>query len=155
LHHLRIGGTEQAQITNQERPDRLSVPNKHIIERQTQAIGLALLVEDVDHQHAWLPPGGRKAVAARGRLRPRCVRRVRTRPPSRLTRTRGPASGPAEGTGRRRAASSAASRRRVLASAVAVVIRTRLDTSQVKPRRLSMWAASRELAAWTMCRAIS
>src|SRR5437879_12021512 len=52
-------------------------------------------------------------------------------------RTRLPASGPVGATGRRRAASSAASRRRVLASAVAVVIRTRLDTSQAKPRRLS------------------
>ena len=31
-------------------------------------IGLPVLVEDVDHQHPWLTPGGRKAVAALGRL---------------------------------------------------------------------------------------
>src|SRR5215468_7988426 len=68
LHHIRIGRTKQSQITNQERPDRLSVPNKHILERKTQVIGLALYIEDVDHQHAWLPPGCRKAVAALGRL---------------------------------------------------------------------------------------
>src|SRR4029450_4601020 len=68
LHHLRRGGTQQSQTTEQERPDRLSVPNKHIIERQTQASGLALRIEDVDHQHAWLPPGCRKTVAALGRL---------------------------------------------------------------------------------------
>src|SRR5262245_21758937 len=68
LHHIRIGGTKQSQIADQERPDRLSVPNKHIIEWQTQAIGLALRIEDVDHQHAWLPPGCRKAVTSLGRL---------------------------------------------------------------------------------------
>jgi len=37
------------------------------------------------------------------------------------------------GTGRRRAAASAASRRRLLISAVAVLIRTRGDTSQASP----------------------
>src|SRR2546426_12366562 len=47
-------------------------------------------------------------------LRPRWVRRRRTRPPSRLTRTRLPAKGPSLGTGTRRAAASAASRRGVL-----------------------------------------
>ena len=57
LHHLRIGGTKQSQIADQERPDRLSIPNKPIIERQTQAIGLALRIEDVDHQQPWRTPG--------------------------------------------------------------------------------------------------
>jgi hypothetical protein len=33
-----------------------------------QAIGLPVFVKDVDHQHPWLTPGGRKAVAALGRL---------------------------------------------------------------------------------------
>src|SRR5262249_60218499 len=39
-----------------------------IVERQTQTIGLALLIEDVDHQQPWLPPRGRKTVASLGRL---------------------------------------------------------------------------------------
>ena len=38
------------------------------LERQTQAIGLPMLVKAVDHQHTWLTPGGREAVAARGGL---------------------------------------------------------------------------------------
>src|SRR5262245_45055155 len=68
LHHVRIGGSEQSQIADQQCPNRLSVPYEDIVERQTQTIGLALLIEDVDHQQPWLPPGGRKAVAALGRL---------------------------------------------------------------------------------------
>src|SRR2546426_6133178 len=66
-------------------------------------------------------------------LRPRRRRRVRTRPPSRLTRTGLPAKGPLGGTGRLRAAASAASRRRLLVSAVAVLVRTRLDTTHATP----------------------
>ena len=104
-----------------ERPDRLSGPNKPILERPTQARGLALRSADVEHPHAWLPPGGRQAVAALGRL----------------------------------AAARAASRRRGLASAGAVVLRTRLDPSQGKPRRLRLGAAARELAACPRWRALS
>src|SRR5262249_27426019 len=48
--------------------DRLGIPNEDIIERQPQAIGLPVLVKDIDHQHAWLPPGCRKTVASLGRL---------------------------------------------------------------------------------------
>src|SRR5215510_8603444 len=68
LHHVRIGGSEQSQIADEQGPNRLSVPYEDIVERQTQAIRLPMLVKDVDHQHAWLPPGGRKAVASLGRL---------------------------------------------------------------------------------------
>src|SRR5262249_57895546 len=68
LHHLRIGRTQEPQIADQQGPDGLGVPNEDIVERQPQAIGLALLVEDVNHQHPWLAPGGRKAVAALRRL---------------------------------------------------------------------------------------
>src|SRR2546425_12811896 len=68
LYHVRIGCTEEPQIPDQQRPDRLGVPKEHIIERQTQAIGLSLRIEDVDHQQPWLTPRGRKAVASLGRL---------------------------------------------------------------------------------------
>jgi len=88
----------------------------------------------------------------------RCVLgmcRGRTRPPAKLTRTRLPASGPSGGPGRRRATSSAASHRWVPASAVAVVRRTRRDTAQAQPRRLRLWVASWELAAYPTWRAIS
>src|SRR6266571_4007925 len=60
--------TEEPQIADHQRPDRLGIPNEDIIERQTQAIGLPVIVEDVDHQHAWLTPGCCKAVTALGRL---------------------------------------------------------------------------------------
>jgi hypothetical protein len=33
LHHVRIGGTEQPQIADQQRPDRLGIPDEDIIER--------------------------------------------------------------------------------------------------------------------------
>src|SRR5712691_2521524 len=68
LYHVRIGSTEQPQIADQQRPDRLGVPNEHIVERQTQTIGLSLLIEDVDHQQPWLTPRGRKPMASLGRL---------------------------------------------------------------------------------------
>src|SRR5215475_1298516 len=68
LYHLRKGSAEQPQIADEQGPDGLGVPNEDIVERQTQAIGLSLLVKDVDHQHPWLTPGGRKAVATLGRL---------------------------------------------------------------------------------------
>src|SRR5215471_19157235 len=71
LHHVRIGGPEQSQIANEQRPNRLGVPKEHIIERQTQAIRLSLLVEDVDHQQPGLTPRGGKPVAPFGRLTPR------------------------------------------------------------------------------------
>jgi len=58
-------------------------------------------------------------------LRPRLDTRVRTRPPSVLTRTRLPASGPCVGTATCMAAASAASRSRRLAVAVASATRTR------------------------------
>src|SRR6266700_2778171 len=68
LHHLRIGRTKEPHIADQQGPDGLGVPHEDIVERQPQAIGLALLVEDVNHQHPWLAPGGRTAVVSLRRL---------------------------------------------------------------------------------------
>jgi hypothetical protein len=58
LYHVRISGTEEPQITNEQRPDCLGVSNEHIVERQTQAIGLALRIENVNHQQPGLTPRG-------------------------------------------------------------------------------------------------
>src|SRR5207245_8862110 len=68
LHHLRIGGPEQPQVADEQRPDRLGVPKEPIIERQTQAIGLALRIEEVDHQQPGFTPRGRKTMASLRRL---------------------------------------------------------------------------------------
>src|SRR4029453_9923726 len=70
LHHVRIGGPEQPQIPDQQRPDRLGVSNEDIVERQTQAIGLSLLIEDINHQQPGLTPRCGKPVAPLGRLPP-------------------------------------------------------------------------------------
>src|SRR4029077_3524947 len=68
LHHVGLGGTEPPQRADQQPPDRLGVPNEPIVERQTQTSGLALRIEDVDHQQPWLTPQGRKLMASLGRL---------------------------------------------------------------------------------------
>jgi len=64
LHYACRGGTEQPQIAAQQCPDGLGVPNEHIIERQPQAIGVSLIIQDVDHQQPGLTPGCRKTVAS-------------------------------------------------------------------------------------------
>ena len=129
LHHIRIGGTEQSQITDQERPDRLGVPNKHIIERQTQAIGLPLRIEDVDHQHA-APARVPKSRGGPGRLAAAVCTPGAHASAIKTDTDRLPASGPLEGTGRRRAASCGIAQTGARLSG-AVVIRTRLDTSRL------------------------
>jgi hypothetical protein len=102
-----------------------------------------MLVKDVDHQHARLSPGGRKAVASLGRLAAAVL------PPgahaAAIKTDTDPLAGQRAmgGDGQTQGGLQGGIAQPGVASAVAVVIRTRLDTSQVKPRRLSMWAASR------------
>ena len=97
---------QQPQIADHQGPRRLGIPDEGIIERQTQPLRLPLssrmsMTSTRGSRHGVENPWRPLAV-----LRPRWVRRRRTRPPSRLTRTRLPARGPSQGTGTWRAAST-------------------------------------------------